>query len=138
VFFYFEIFLIKHFCFLKKQENLIGNVQKVHDILQETTDVTDDTSDILTTNGGRALSEKMSTNGGEKTVSENIITESSEVWENTGRSMPPFSAPSTRQTMPVEQVQNGGEMRSLPRCAPLFIVFVSFCLSNFDSSTFLH
>jgi hypothetical protein len=129
--------MIKHFCFLKNQENLIGNVQKVHDILQETTDVTDDTSDILTTSGGRTLSEKMSTNGDEKTVSENILTESSKVWENTGRSMPPFSAQSTRQTMPVEQVQNGGKMRSLPRCTLLPVVFVSFCLSNFDSSTFL-
>ncbi len=135
--FYFEIILRKHFCFLKNQENLIGNVQKVHEILQETTDVTDDTSDILTTSDGRTLSEKMSTNGGEKTVSENIITESSQVWENTGRSMPPFSAPSTRQTMPVEQVQSGANMRSLPRCVLLLIVFVSFCLSNFDSSTFL-
>jgi hypothetical protein len=136
---YFENFAIIHFCFLKTQENLIGNVQKVHDILQETTDVTDDTSDILTTtSGGKTLSEKLSTNSGEKTVSENIITESSEVWENTGRSIPPFSAQSTRQTMPVEQVQNGGKiMRSLPRCALLLIVFVSFCLSNFDISTFL-
>jgi hypothetical protein len=122
---------------VKTQENLIGNVQKVHNILQETTDVTDDKSDILTTSGGRTLSEKLSTNGGEKTVSENIITESSEVWEIPGRSLPPFSAPSTRQTMPVEQVQSGAKMRSLPRCALLFIVFVSFCLSNFDSSTFL-
>jgi hypothetical protein len=136
LFFYFEIFFIKHFCFLKNQENLIGNVQKVQDILQETTDVTDDTSDILTTSGGRTLSEKMLTNSGEN-VSENMITESSEVWENSGRSMPPFSAHSTRQTVHVEQVQNSGKMRSLPRCALLLIVFVSLCLSNFDSSTFL-
>jgi hypothetical protein len=135
-FFYFANVLIKHCCFLKNQENLIGNVQKVHNILQETTEVTDDITDILTTSGGRTLSEKMSTNSGEN-VSENMITESSEVWEKTGRSMPPFSAQSTRQTMPVEQVQNGGKMRSLPRSALLLIVFVSFCLSNFDSSTFL-
>ncbi len=112
-------------------------MQKVHDILQETTDVTDDASDILTTSGGKTLSEKLSTNGGEKTVSENIITESSEVWENLGRSIPPFSAQSTRQTMPVEQVQNGAKIRSLPRCALLLIVFVSFCLSHFDSFTCL-
>jgi hypothetical protein len=136
-FFDLKNILIKHFCFLKTQENLIGNVQKVHDILQETTDVTDDTSDILTTSSGKTFSEKLSTNRGEKTVSENMITESSEVWENTGRSMPPFSAQSTRQTVPVEQVQNGAKMRSLPRCALLLIVFVSLCLSNFDISTFL-
>jgi hypothetical protein len=121
---------------MKNQENLKGNVQKVHDILHETTDVTDDTSDILTTSSGKTFSEKLSTNGGE-TVIENIITESSEAWENSGRSMPPFSAQSTRQTVPVEQVQNGAKMRSLPRCALLLIVFVSLCLSNFDISTFL-
>jgi hypothetical protein len=101
---------VGQYCFLFNQENRKDALQKLQEIMKESTDATPHI--------------EASTPRGEVTVSENSSPKSSVATGTTARQQSPVAAQSTRQTESADAPKNGGKICKMPLVFLLYLCLV--------------